>query len=65
MSENSPLATVERFLTAVISPTPGDIADCYAPAVVIEMPFAVAPLYPDRIETTRDDFEAPAGKEFL
>lgn len=52
MSENSPLATVERFLTAVISPTPGDIADCYAEQVVIEMPFASG-LMPGRVATTR------------
>jgi uncharacterized protein len=47
--------TAERFLRAAISPDPGDMADCYAPSVVIEMPFAVAPLFPDRIETTREE----------
>ena len=54
MSANSPLATVERFLTAVVSPTPGDIADCYAEQVVIEMPFASG-LGPERLETTREE----------
>jgi hypothetical protein len=37
-------STVERFLRASISGHPEDIADCYATDVVIEMPFAVAPL---------------------
>jgi hypothetical protein len=32
--------TVERFLEAAVSPTPGDMADCYAERFVIEMPFA-------------------------
>jgi uncharacterized protein len=50
--------TAERFLRAAISPDPGDMADCYAPSVVIEMPFAVAPLFPDRIETTREELRA-------
>ena len=48
----------ERLLGATTGPDPGDIADCYAPAVVIEMPFAVAPLYPARIETTREELRA-------
>jgi uncharacterized protein len=47
--------TAERFLRAAISPDPGEMADCYAPTVVIEMPFGVAPLYPERIETTREE----------
>jgi hypothetical protein len=50
--------TVERLLHATLSPDPGDIAGCYAPAVVIEMPFATAPLYPARIETTREELRA-------
>jgi ketosteroid isomerase-like protein len=54
----SPRQTAERLLRAMLSPDPGDIADCYAPAVVIEMPFAVAPLYPARIETTREELRA-------
>ncbi|MFY9933546.1 MAG: nuclear transport factor 2 family protein [Streptosporangiaceae bacterium] len=45
----------ERFLQVTTGSDPGEIADCYAPEVVIEMPFAVAPLYPDRIETTREE----------
>ena len=54
----SPRDTAEQFLEAATSPDPGDIADCYAPAVVIEMPFAAAPLYPARIETTRQELRA-------
>jgi ketosteroid isomerase-like protein len=50
--------TAERLLKATTSPDPGDIADCYAAAVVIEMPFAAAPLYPARIETTREELRA-------
>jgi uncharacterized protein len=50
--------TAERFLQAAISPDPGDMADCYAPSVVIEMPFAVAPLIPARVETTREEMRA-------
>jgi ketosteroid isomerase-like protein len=55
---STPRHTVERFLHAVISGHPEDIADCYADQVVIEMPFAVAPLYPDRIHTTREQLRA-------
>ena len=51
----SPRETVERFLRAVAGPRPGDLADCYASEVVIEMPFAPAALYPARIETTREE----------
>ena len=29
--------TVEQFLRATVSAAPGDMADCYAPEVVIEM----------------------------
>jgi ketosteroid isomerase-like protein len=54
----SPRQTVERLLRAAISPDPADTADCYGPTVVIEMPFAVAPLYPSRIETTREELRA-------
>jgi len=46
--------TVERFLNAAIGSDPGDLADFYAPDVVIEMPFAPEMLYPSRIETTRE-----------
>lgn len=46
--------TAERFLKAVVSPEPGDIADCYAAQVVIEMPFATG-LAPARTETTREE----------
>lgn len=50
---SAPRSTIERFLKAVVSPTPGDLADCYAERVVIEMPFA-AGLVPGRVETTRE-----------
>jgi uncharacterized protein len=50
--------TAEHLLQATLSADPGGIADCYAPTVVIEMPFAVAPLYPARTETTREELRA-------
>jgi hypothetical protein len=50
----SPRQTVERFLAAVVSPSPGDIADCYAERIVIEMPFA-AGIAPERTEITREE----------
>jgi uncharacterized protein len=53
-STSSPRETVERFLQAVMSQSRGDIADCYADQVVIEMPFASG-LAPDRVETTREE----------
>lgn len=46
--------TADQFLKAVVSPEPGDIADCYADQVVIEMPFASG-LAPARTETTREE----------
>jgi uncharacterized protein len=49
--------TAERLLQATTSADPGDIADCYAPVIVIDMPFA-APLYPERTETTREELRA-------
>jgi ketosteroid isomerase-like protein len=51
----SPRETVEQLLRSAVSATPGDMADCYAPEVVIEMPFAVGALYPPLIETTREE----------
>jgi uncharacterized protein len=51
----SPRETAERFLRAAVGADPGDMADCYAPSVVIELPFAVAPLIPARVETTREE----------
>lgn len=54
----SPRETVEQLLRAAVGGTPGDMADCYAPEVVIEMPFAVDALYPSRIETTREELRA-------
>ena len=54
---STPRQVVERLLRAAASPHPGDMADCYADRVVIEMPFS-AGLYPSRIETTRDDLRA-------
>lgn len=53
-SPASPRETVARFLAAVVSPTPGDMADCYADRVVIEMPFAAGPI-PERLENTREE----------
>lgn len=53
----SPRRTVERFLRAVVSPDPGDMADCYAERFVIEMPFASG-LGPERTETTREEIRA-------
>src|ERR1700752_3511157 len=50
--------TVEQFLHAAVSPAPGDMADCYAARVVIEMPFAGDALYPLRIDTTREELRA-------
>lgn len=54
----SPRETAERFLRAAIGADPGEMADCYAASVVIEMPFAVAPLIPARIEATREELRA-------
>jgi uncharacterized protein len=61
----SPRETVEQFLQAAVSEIPGDMADCYAPEVIIEMPFAVDALYPSRVETTREELRArfQAGAE--
>ena len=50
--------TVEQLLRAAVSGIPGDMADCYAPEVVIEIPFAVPALYPSRTETTREELRA-------
>lgn len=53
-SISSPRQTVERFLKVVVSPSPADMADCYAEQVVIELPFASG-LVPERVETTREE----------
>ena len=53
-TNSSARQTIERFLAAAVSPTPGDMADCYAERFVIEMPFA-AGLAPERTETTREE----------
>jgi uncharacterized protein len=50
--------TVEQLLRATVSATPGDMADCYAPEVVIEMPFAATALYPSQIAVTREELRA-------
>lgn len=50
--------TIEQLLRATVSTTPGDMAGCYAPEVVIEMPFAVEGLYPPRIQATREELRA-------
>jgi uncharacterized protein len=61
----SPRETVEQLLRAAVSENRGDMADCYAPEVVIELPFAVEALYPSRIAATREQlrarFQAGAG----
>jgi ketosteroid isomerase-like protein len=51
----SNVTIVQRFLDTTVSGRPGDLADFYAPTVVIEMPFATEALYPSRIETTREE----------
>jgi ketosteroid isomerase-like protein len=56
-SPDGPRRTVERFLAAVVSPSPGDMADCYAERIVIEMPFASG-IAPERVETTREEIRA-------
>jgi ketosteroid isomerase-like protein len=57
VSQVSPRQTIERFLAAAVSPSPGDMADCYAERIVIEMPFASG-LVPERTETTREELRA-------
>jgi uncharacterized protein len=54
----SPRETVEQLMRAAVSATPGDMADCYADEVVIEIPFAVQALYPSRFETSREELRA-------
>jgi ketosteroid isomerase-like protein len=58
MPATTPRQTAEQFLRATLSPDPGDLAEFYAPEVVIEMPFTAAGLYPSRIETTREELRA-------
>ena len=55
VTTRTPRQTIERFLAAAVSPTPGDMADCYAEQFVIEMPFADG-LAPERMEVTREEF---------
>lgn len=50
--------TAERFLAATTGADPGDLADFYAPQVVIDMPFAPAVIYPARTETDREALRA-------
>ena len=50
--------TVEELIRAAVSAAPGDMADCYAPQVVIEMPFAPPGLFPPRVEATREELRA-------
>jgi ketosteroid isomerase-like protein len=57
VTTRSPRQTIERFLAAAVSPTPGDMADCYAEQFVIEMPFAEG-LAPGRMESTREELRA-------
>jgi ketosteroid isomerase-like protein len=56
-TNSSARQTIERFLAAAVSPTPGDMADCYAERFVIEMPFA-AGRGPERMESTREELRA-------
>ena len=56
-SAMSPGEVAGRFLEAVISSSPDDLADLYASRVVIEMPFG-PPLLPARMETGRDEWRA-------
>jgi ketosteroid isomerase-like protein len=63
MTAGSARQTIERFLAAAVSPTPGDMADCYAERFVIEMPFAGG-LAPERTETTREEFRARVAAGF-
>jgi uncharacterized protein len=58
LATRSARETVEQLLRAAVSAAPGDMADCYAPEVVIEMPFAVDALYPGRVQTTREELRA-------
>ena len=53
-----PAELANRFLRAMVSPEPGDMADLYAERVLIEMPFAPASLYPVRTETGREELRA-------
>jgi ketosteroid isomerase-like protein len=50
--------TAERFLAATTGVDPGDLADCYAPHAVIDMPFAPPALYPARTEIDRETLRA-------
>ncbi|MET9018571.1 nuclear transport factor 2 family protein [Actinopolymorpha sp. NPDC004070] len=57
MDSDNPVSargTVEQFLETTVSGRMGDLADFYAPTVVIEMPFAPEVLYPARTEVTRE-----------
>jgi ketosteroid isomerase-like protein len=51
-------ALAERFLRAVTAPDPGDLADCYAGRIVIEMPFAVPGLVPASLSIAREELRA-------
>jgi uncharacterized protein len=55
MTDHTARQAIERFLEAAVSPTPGDLADCYAEQFVIEMPFAGG-LAPERAELSREEF---------
>jgi len=54
----SPRETIEQFLRAAVSASPGDMADCYAENVIVEIPFAAAAVSPSRVETTREELRA-------
>jgi ketosteroid isomerase-like protein len=50
--------TVEQLLRAAVSGRPGDMADCYANEVVIEIPFAVEQIFSSRSAATRQELRA-------
>jgi uncharacterized protein len=54
----TPREIAERFLEAAVGEDPGDMADCYAPRFVIELPFAVPSVFPSRMESTREELRA-------
>jgi ketosteroid isomerase-like protein len=53
----SPREVADRLLEAVVGSSLDDLADLYAPRVVIEMPFG-PPLLPARMETGREECRA-------
>jgi ketosteroid isomerase-like protein len=54
----TPRQVAERFIRAMVSQAPGDMADLYADRLVIEMPFFPPGLFPARVETGREELRA-------